>query len=255
MRTFAMRLVGVAFVALIAVLVAFLTQPFAADFIVVLAVFIGLFAAVGLATLWSGARTRPWIWLVATLPGLLILLFVGPFAPYALSHPADALSFVTSLVGLVAAVVVVVAGLTAWREIRNRRVLWEPSGRAGLVVLTAVGLVAGACLTSVAAAASTSPGITLTGPPATTVTLTALNTKFLETAFDAKPGDVIGIFVTNKDAYAHSFDVDALGTHVALPANSTTFVALRPTAAGPLQFYCAVPGHKDAGMVGTINVR
>jgi uncharacterized cupredoxin-like copper-binding protein len=254
MRTFAMRLVAMAIVGLIAVLAAYLTQPFVADFIVVLAVFIALFAAIGLATLWSGSRTRPWIWLVATLPGVLILLFSGPYAPYALRHPADALGFVTSLVALVAAAVDVVAGVTAWREVRAGRVILEPLGRAGLVLLTVVGLTVGACLTSVAAASSTSAGIALTGPPASTVTLTALNTKFLETAFDAKSGDVIGIFVTNKDAYAHSFDVDALGTHVPLPASSTTFVALKPTAAGALQFYCAVPGHRDAGMVGTITV-
>ena len=255
MRTFAMRLVGVAIVGLIAVLAAYLTQPFVADFIVVLAGFIALFAAIGLATLWGGARTRPWIWLVATLPGVLILLFIGPYAPYALTHPADALGFVTSLVALVAAAVDVVAAVTAWREVRAGRVNWEPLGRAGLVLLTVVGLTVGACLTSLAAASSTSPGIALTGPPASTVTLTALNTKFLQTAFDTKSGEVIGIFVTNKDAYAHSFDVDALGTHIQLPANSTTFVALKPTAAGALQFYCAVPGHRDAGMVGTITVR
>jgi cupredoxin-like protein len=254
MRTFAMRLVGAAYVGMIAILATYLPQPFAADFIIVLVVFIALYAAIGLATLWSGAATRSWIWLVAMVGGVVMLLFDGPFAPYALMHPADAAGFVTSLVALIAAVVAIVAGLTAWREVRSGRASWEPRGGAGLVIGVVVGLVVGACLTSVAAASSASPGIALAAPPATTVTLTAVKTSFVEPSLQAKAGDVLGIFVTNKDPYAHAFDIDALGIHVALPADSTTFVAVRPMATGRLQFYCAVPGHRDAGMAGTIDV-
>jgi uncharacterized cupredoxin-like copper-binding protein len=250
-----MRLVGAAYLGMIAVLATYLPQPFAADFIVVLVVFIALYAAIGLATLWSGATQRSWIWLVAAVGGVVMLLFDGPFAPYALMHPADAVGFVTSLVALIGAIVAIVAGLTAWREVRSGRASWEPRGRAGLVLGAVVGLVVGACLTSVAAASSASPGIALAAPPATTVTLTAIKTTFVEKTLQGKAGDVLGVFVTNKDPYAHAFDVDALGIHVALPADSTTFVAVRPTAAGQLQFYCGVPGHKDAGMAGTIEVR
>ena len=70
-----------------------------------------------------------------------------------------------------------------------------------------------------------------------------------------KKGDVLGIFVINRDPYGHSFDIDSLGIHVALPPNSTTAVAIKPTAAGNLEFYCSIPGHKAAGMVGTIAVQ
>ena len=254
MRTFAMRLVGAAYLGMIAVLATYLPQPFAADFVIVLVVFIALYAAIALATLWSGATRRSWIWLLAAVGGGVMLLFDGPFAPYALMHPADAFAFVTSLVAMVAAVVAIVAGVVAWREVRSGHESWEARGRAGLVLGTIVGIVVGASLTSVAAASSASPGIALNGPPATTATLTALNTTFVEKTLPGKAGDVLGVFVTNKDGYAHAFDIDALGIHVALPADSTTFVAIRPTAAGQLQFYCGVPGHKDAGMAGTIDV-
>lgn len=255
MRTFAMRLVGASFVGMIAALAALAMQPFLADFMVVMAGFIGLFAVIGLATFWSGARTRPWVWLLSVGAGILMLLFVGPHAPYALTHPAEPLGFGISLVALASAVVAIVAGLAAWREVRAGRALWEPPVRAGLVLTTVVGLVIGACLTSVAAAASTSPGMALSGPPATTATVTALKTTFVETSLQAKAGDVLGVFVTNKDPYAHAFDIDALGIHVPLPADSTTFVAIRPTTAGQLQFYCGIPGHKDAGMAGTLDVK
>ena len=255
MRTLAMRLVGAGYLAIVAVLTVYAAQPFAADFVVVLVAFIVAFSVIGLASVaWSGARTRRWFWIVATLPGVLMLLFSGPFAPYALGHPADALSFGTTLLSIVAAALVIVGSVAVWREIGRGRALWGPGGRAGLLIASVAGLVLGACLTSIAAASSTSAGIALSGPPATTATLTARDTKFLETSLEARSGDVLGVFVTNNDGYAHSFDVDALGIHVALPAGSTTFVALKPAAAGRLEFYCAVPGHRDAGMVGSITV-
>ena len=255
MRTFAMRLVGAAYIFVVAVFLVFATQPFAADFIAVIVGFVVLFGVIGLASVaWSGARSRPWFWIVAMVPGILVLLFNGFYAAYALAHPADALSFVTTLVVLVAGMLVVFGSLTAWLEVRRGRPLWQSGGRAGLVVVAVAGSVAGACLTSLLAASSTSAGTALSQPPATTVSVTAQDTRFLETTLEARAGEVLGIYVTNKDGYGHAFDVDALGIHVPLPASSTTFVALKPTAAGALQFYCAVPGHKDAGMVGTIAV-
>jgi hypothetical protein len=108
-------------------------------------------------------------------------------------------------------------------------------------------------VTSVFASTSTGALPALSEPPAATATLLAKDTAFVGD-LGATPGQVLGIFVTNADAYAHSFDVDELGIHVPLPATSTTFVALKPTAGGRLPFYCGVPGHKDAGMVGTVTV-
>jgi uncharacterized cupredoxin-like copper-binding protein len=251
-----MRLVGVGYAAIVAVFVVYATQPFAADFIVVIAAFIVLFTVVGLAAVaWAGALARPWFWLVSTAPGILVLLFNSFYGPYALAHPTDALSFVTTLVVLVAGILVVIASLTAWLEIRRGRLVWHARGRAGFIVAGVAGLVVGASLTSVLAASSSSAGTALGQPPARTVTVAAQNTRFLEASLEATSDEVLGIYVTNKDAYAHSFDLDALGIHVPLPAATTTFVAVMPTTAGALQFYCAVPCHRDAGMVGSIAVK
>ena len=192
---------------------------------------------------------------MATLPGIVVLLFTGFYAPYALAHPADALGFATTLVVLVAAIVVIVGSLTAWAEIRRGRPLWTSRGRAGFVAVGIVGLVAGASVTSALAASSTGTGTALDRPPASTVPLTAKDTKFIELGIEATSGEVLGLYVTNKDGYAHAFDIDALGIHVPLPAGATTFVAVKPTTAGALAFYCAVPGHRDAGMVGSITVK
>jgi uncharacterized cupredoxin-like copper-binding protein len=67
--------------------------------------------------------------------------------------------------------------------------------------------------------------------------------------------DVLGLFVEKRDSHAHSFDVDALNLHVQVPANSTVAFSIKPTGSGPLAFYCAIPGHREAGMAGTIDVK
>lgn len=256
MPTFAMRLVGIAYGVIVAVFVLYTTQPFAADFLAVIAGFIALFAVIGLASIfWSGARRRPSFWLVATAPGILVLLFDGFYATYALAHPTDALTFVTTVLVLAAGGCVVLGCLTAWLELRRARPVWQARGRAGFVVAAVAGLVVGACLTSLVAASSANVGTVLTEPPTATASLVARNTRFVDTALLAKSGQVTGIFVTNTDSYGHSFDIDALGIHAPLPAASTTFIAVKPTTTAALEFYCAVPGHKDAGMVGTISVR
>jgi hypothetical protein len=254
MRTFAMSVVGAAYAVIAVIFLIFAAQPFAVDFLVVIVAFVAVFAVVGLAAVaWTGARTRPWFWLAAAVLGLLVLLFNGFYAPYALTHPADALTFVTTLGVVAAGALAIVGSLTAWREVRAGRPVWHARGRAGLVMAGVVGLILGASVTSVFAAASMGAGPAGIEPPATTATLLARDTAFVG-QLEATSGEVLGILVTNVDPYAHSFDVDALAIHVPLPPGSTTFVALKPTAGGTIPFYCGVPGHKDAGMVGTITV-
>lgn len=254
MRTFAMSVVGAAYALVTVIFLVLATQPFAADFLAVIVGLVVLFVLVGVASLaWPGARVRPWFWIISAVLGLLVLLLIGFYAPYALSHPADALSFVTTLGILVAGMLIIVASLTAWREVRCAGVVWHARGRAGLVVAGVVGLVLGASATSVFAAASMARGPAISDPPATTATLVAKDSAFVG-SLDAAAGEVLGILVTNADPYAHSFDVDELAIHVPLPASSTTFVAMKPTTTGSIVFYCGVPGHRDAGMVGTITV-
>jgi uncharacterized cupredoxin-like copper-binding protein len=148
----------------------------------------------------------------------------------------------------------VVSGIVAYREARVGGV--DRAGSRGRILTAVVwAAVAGAIATSFMAAAVGAAGGGVAEAPTTTGVVTAENTKFVETSLEMKNGEVVGLFIINKDGFAHSFDIDALDIHVQLPANSTTAVAVKPTAAGPLDFYCAVPGHREAGMVGSIAVQ
>ncbi|MEZ4506101.1 MAG: cupredoxin domain-containing protein [Thermomicrobiales bacterium] len=57
------------------------------------------------------------------------------------------------------------------------------------------------------------------------------------------------IHFVNKGAAVHDFTIDALGIHVTLnPGEEATETVTAP--AGEYEYYCSIPGHKDAGMVG-----
>jgi plastocyanin len=115
-------------------------------------------------------------------------------------------------------------------------------------------ITAGAVVTGVVAGAAGGGASQLAASPTTTATLVAQNTKYAPTAYEMSSSDVLGLFVENRDSTTHSFDIDALDIHVQVPANSTVAVAIKPTGSGPLEFYCAIGGHKAAGMDGTIRV-
>lgn len=63
----------------------------------------------------------------------------------------------------------------------------------------------------------------------------------------------ITFILPNEGAAEHDFSIDELGIQVNMPAGTTqTLEADIP--AGTYEFYCNIPGHKDAGMVGTLVV-
>lgn len=62
------------------------------------------------------------------------------------------------------------------------------------------------------------------------------------------------ITVINRGAVVHTFTIDALNVHSGdlAPGQTTTVTIDAP--AGSYTYYCAIPGHRQAGMVGTLTV-
>jgi uncharacterized cupredoxin-like copper-binding protein len=53
----------------------------------------------------------------------------------------------------------------------------------------------------------------------------------------------------------HDFTIDALDLKVtANPGETVEFEIPAGTAADEYQFYCSIPGHKEAGMTGTLTI-
>ena len=103
----------------------------------------------------------------------------------------------------------------------------------------------------------------------------ALSLKARDIAFDrnelaATTGEVFAIVLENTGLLLHDFtideipaDVSAVGqqrpsrsdVHVPLPRDAQERLLLRVTRPGEYTFYCSVPGHRQAGMEGTLLVR
>jgi uncharacterized cupredoxin-like copper-binding protein len=77
---------------------------------------------------------------------------------------------------------------------------------------------------------------------------------FQPTEIDIPANKDVKILLPNLGAAAHDFSIDELGINVSLPPGETGEVTINAPA-GTYQFYCNVPGHKEAGMVGTLVVR
>jgi plastocyanin len=117
------------------------------------------------------------------------------------------------------------------------------------------GLIAGANLVAAipqkSAAASVSPDVLATLPA-----LSARGFAFEQPELRVKAGQLVALRLQNGDQAPHSFDVDALGVHAAIPVGQDGVALFRPTSPGTYTFYCAPHFDKESGqgMHGTLIV-
>jgi hypothetical protein len=210
-------------------------------------------AGVGLVSLvWSGARRRSWFWLVSAIPALFILLINATYLAYDITRPTITETFLRSMLVLAGGLAIIFGAVTAFFEVRRGRPSWMRTGPIGWVSMAVIGALVGAAITSLLAGSASAGGAGVAQEPTVSGVLTVEKSAFGETSLEMNAGDVLGLFLVNKDPFPHSFDIDTLEIHVQLPPNSTTAVAIEPTGPEEMQFYCAVPGHAAAGMVGTL---
>jgi uncharacterized cupredoxin-like copper-binding protein len=94
-----------------------------------------------------------------------------------------------------------------------------------------------------------------TGPAVDTLKVQSGNVYFKPTKLDSKPG-VVQIDLHNQESGVHDLVIrDIAGFQLEVSGegdNSSGKVALK--ANKTYEFYCTIPGHKEAGMRGTITV-
>ena len=111
---------------------------------------------------------------------------------------------------------------------------------------------------STPAAGEASPAATAEASPAAAsgaaVELEAIDPfNWSVTAIEVKPGDVI--HVVNKGVLPHDFTVDELSIQEVLDSGAEANVVIPDNAEpGEYEFYCAQPGHREGGMVGTLTI-
>ena len=82
--------------------------------------------------------------------------------------------------------------------------------------------------------------------------ISAKSAQFSRSKLTAANGKVAVVF-HNSDLFWHTFTVDKLGVNIRVPLGATRVVHFKAPP-GTYEFYCAIPGHKAAGMKGTLVV-
>ncbi len=86
------------------------------------------------------------------------------------------------------------------------------------------------------------------------VTVQTNGMRFVQERVEVKAGEAVTLHVVNRDGYAHGFDLDEFDIHMPLAADETREIVITPEHPGVYTFYCGAPGHKAAGMTGTLVV-
>ncbi|MBO8142425.1 MAG: cupredoxin domain-containing protein [Firmicutes bacterium] len=96
------------------------------------------------------------------------------------------------------------------------------------------------------------------GAPAAITEITVEGTEY---AFDPEEitvnrGDTVKIVFRNTGTIEHDWSIPDwdVGTAVVAPGQEAT-LEFQARRAGSIQFVCTVPGHRELGMVGTLQVR
>ena len=139
----------------------------------------------------------------------------------------------TAIVGLVAA-----AGFLISRGDQG-------AGRRAARGTAALALAVILVLAGVAAATASN-----TTPSGKAIVISATNARFSVSTLTADHGTVTVDF-TNNDLFWHTFTVPALGVDIRTPVKGHNRVSFNAPA-GSYEFFCAIPGHKQIGMRGTL---
>lgn len=93
------------------------------------------------------------------------------------------------------------------------------------------------------------------------VKVVATDLKFTPPTLQAKVGQPVKIVLENKGMIEHDIafptikaDKDAATLKAVAKAGQTATLEFTPTAKGTYEYICTIPGHKEAGMKGTITV-
>jgi nitrite reductase (NO-forming) len=97
------------------------------------------------------------------------------------------------------------------------------------------------------------PAQTTAAAPAS-VTITASEFKFSPTHLQASVGQKVTVTLNNTGVVEHDITIPDVGFTLLARAGQTATGDLTFDKPGDYEFFCSIPGHKDAGMKGTLTV-
>jgi nitrite reductase (NO-forming) len=173
---------------------------------------------------------------------------------YGLSNPSDTVVFALHVVWLPVMLIACLAGLAA--TVQNYRSA-PAEQRAPRWLPYALTAVAALCSGAILVALIPQPGAAAALSAETLASLPALRSnqmRFDQAKIRAQVGETVALRLDNADSMPHSFDLDAFNVHVPMQNGKPGLALFKATKAGTYTFYCSIPGHREAGMVGTLIV-
>ncbi len=87
------------------------------------------------------------------------------------------------------------------------------------------------------------------------VKITFINTGALEHDFSIRQIDVADVAISQPGEQGHAHGAESLDLHVMAPVGDRSTLAFTVLQAGTYEYFCSVPGHREAGMVGRLIAR
>ncbi len=91
-------------------------------------------------------------------------------------------------------------------------------------------------------------------PGAEEVTIVARDFSFSPSELRVPAGGTVNLVLENQGGLPHDITIPALGFSLPAAPGATASAALSGTRPGTYEFFCSVPGHKEAGMTGALGV-
>jgi plastocyanin len=223
--------------------------------LIVQALIVPLTIIMALTLVIAGVCAMRWRW-APLLAVIWVIVSVVPGAEpytYNLTHPADTGKFIATLISLVLLLITVVAGVAATVSGERQGAAGSaPRWLSGFLIGTAA-LVLGASLVAAIPPSDATTGVSAEALAQLPALMSGRST-FGQPELRARVGQTMALRLENTDTQTHSFDIDAFNVHVPMPSSMPALALFRPSAPGTYTFYCRIPGHRDAGMVGTLIV-
>ena len=124
----------------------------------------------------------------------------------------------------------------------------QAAGRRAARGVAALALAVILMIAGVAAATASSGSVS-----GNAIVISATNARFSATRLTASHGTVTVVF-TNNDLFWHTFTVPALGVDIRAPVKGSRQLSFNAPP-GTYEFFCAIPGHKQIGMKGTLIIQ
>ncbi len=91
-------------------------------------------------------------------------------------------------------------------------------------------------------------------PGAREVEVVAVDFSFSPGRIEVVREETVNVKLVNEGRLLHDLTIPAAGVSISAQPGNASVASVRVATPGSWEFYCSVPGHKEAGMVGTLVV-